>query len=61
MDIFEQGIDQQVLKELPKAILFSLSFGSLISLMRDHILGFIVLDEALIKQTTEACWDAIKR
>jgi len=60
MDIFEQGIDQQVLKELPKAILFSLSFGSLISLMRDHILGFIVLDEALIKQTTEACWDAIK-
>ena len=61
MDIFEQGIDQQVLKQLPKAILFSLSFGSLISLMRDHILGFIVLDEALIKQTTEACWDAIKR
>jgi AcrR family transcriptional regulator len=61
MDIFEQGIEQQVLKEFPKVVLFSLAFGPLISLMRDHILGFIVLDEALIKQTTEACWDAIKR
>jgi hypothetical protein len=29
--------------------------------MRDHILGFVVLDEALINQTTEACRDAIKR
>lgn len=61
MDIFEQGIEQQVLKELPKAVLFSLAFGPMILLMRDHISGFIVLDEALIKQTTEACWDGIKR
>ena len=61
MEIFEEGIEQQVLKEFPKAVLFSLAFGPLIFLMRDHILGFIVLDEALIKQTTEACWDAIKR
>ncbi len=61
MDIFEQGIEQQFLKELPKAVLFSLAFGPLISLMRDHILGFIILEDPLIKQITEACWDAIKR
>jgi len=61
MDIFVQGIEQQVLKEFPKAALFSLALGPLISLMRDHILGFVNLDEALIKQTTEACWDGIKR
>ncbi len=61
MDIFEQGIEQQVLKEFPKAVLFSLAFGPLISLMRDHIAGFIVLDDSLIEQFTEACWDAIKR
>jgi len=61
MDIFEQGIEQQVLKEFPKAVLFSLAFGPLIFLMRDHILGFIVLDDPLIKQITEACWGAIKR
>jgi AcrR family transcriptional regulator len=61
MDIFEQGIEQQVLKEFPKAVLFSLAFGPLISLMRDHIVGFIVLDDPLIERITEACWDAIKR
>jgi AcrR family transcriptional regulator len=61
MDIFEQGIAQQVIKELPKAVLFSLAFGPLISLMRDQILGFIVLDDPLIGQITEACWDAIER
>lgn len=61
MDTFKMGIEQQVLKELPKAVLFSLAFGPLISLMRDHILGFIILDDTMIKQITEACWDAIKR
>jgi len=61
MDIFQYGIEQQELKVLSKAVLFSLSFGPLIFLMRDHILGFIVLDESLIHQATEACWDAIKR
>jgi AcrR family transcriptional regulator len=61
MDIFDQGIEQQILKELPKAVLFSLAFGSMIILMRDHILGFVTLDDSLIKQVTEACWDAIRR
>jgi len=61
MDIFREGIERRILKELPKAVLFSLSFGPLVSLMRDHIAGFIVLDERLISRATEACWDAIKR
>lgn len=60
-DLFDQGIEQQVFKALPKALLFSLAFGPLISLIRDHILGFIVLDEALIEKASEACWDAIKK
>jgi len=61
MDIFEHGIEQQILKEFPKAVLFSLAFGPLILLMRDHILGFVILDDSLIKQITEACWDIIKK
>jgi AcrR family transcriptional regulator len=61
MDIFVQGIEQKVLKDFPKAALFSLALGPLIFLMRDHIIGFVNLDEALVKQTTEACWDVIKK
>jgi hypothetical protein len=60
MDIFDQGIRQRVLKDFSKAVLFSLAFGPMISLMRDHILGFVVLNDTLIEQITEACWDGIK-
>lgn len=61
MEIFDEGVEQQILKDLPKAVLFSLAFGSMIILMRDHILGFFTLDDFLIGQVSEACWDAIKK
>jgi len=61
MEIFDQGVETQMIKPLPKAVLFSLAFGPLISLMRDHVMGFVVLDPPLIDRITEACWDAIKR
>jgi TetR/AcrR family transcriptional regulator, repressor of fatR-cypB operon len=60
-EIFEEGVSQQILKDFPFVILFSLAFGPMIILIRDHILGFITLDDLLIRQITEACWDAIKR
>jgi AcrR family transcriptional regulator len=60
-ELFEAGLAQQVMKDLPLILLFSLSFGPLISAVRDHALGFIELDETLIEQITEACWDGVKR
>jgi hypothetical protein len=46
---------------MPVNVLFSLFIAPLIFLARDHILGFVTLDEPLIRQTAEACWDAVKR
>lgn len=60
-ELFEEGISQQILKDVPVVVLFALAFGPMIILVRDHILGFVVLEESLIRRTTEACWDAIKR
>jgi AcrR family transcriptional regulator len=60
-DLFEDGVSQQVLKEFPLTILFGLAFGPLLSIARDHILGFSALDDALIVRIVEACWDTIKR
>lgn len=60
-DLFEDGISQQVMKDLPLVILFDLAFGPILAVARDHILGFIVLDKPLIARTVEACWDAVKR
>jgi TetR/AcrR family transcriptional regulator, repressor of fatR-cypB operon len=60
-ELFEDGASQQVMKDLPLTILFALAFGPLLAVARDHILGFISLDDALISRTVEACWDGIRR
>jgi AcrR family transcriptional regulator len=59
--LFEQGMTEGAIKDLPIVILFALFIGSLISVTRDHILGFIDLDRHLLQQMADACWDAIKR
>jgi AcrR family transcriptional regulator len=60
-ELFEDGISQQVMKELPFVVLSDLTFGPLLALARDHILGFIVLDESLVCAAIEACWDGVRR
>lgn len=60
-DLFKQGVAQQVIKDLPLVLLFDLAFGPTISVARNHILGFIQLDDELIRLLAEACWDAMKR
>jgi AcrR family transcriptional regulator len=59
-DLFEQGIIRRVMKDLPLPVLAALAFGPLIALARDHILGLLELDDALIIKSVEACWDGIK-
>lgn len=59
--LLQQGVEQQVLKELPLTILAALAFGPLLNVARDHILGFIALNDQLIDRTVEACWDGLKR
>ena len=60
-ELFEQGAAQQVLKDFPLVILFSLAFGPLLAVARDHVLGFVQLEDSMIARTIEACWDAVKR
>jgi AcrR family transcriptional regulator len=61
IELFEQGMAQQVLKDFPLPILLDLAFGPLVTVARDHILGFIQLDDSLSNKVIEACWDAVKR
>lgn len=58
---FEQGKQQQAIKDFPLDVLMSLSFGPIIFSARDHLNGFILLDDALIAAVVEASWEAIKR
>ncbi len=60
-ELFEEAVSQQVMKDLHLVLLFDLAFGPLFAAARDHILGFVALDDALIARIIEASWDAVKR
>jgi TetR/AcrR family transcriptional regulator, repressor of fatR-cypB operon len=60
-ELLEQGVELQVIKDLPMVILFALAFGPLKAVARDHNRGFITLDDAMIDRVMEASWDGIRR
>lgn len=59
--LFTQGVELGIIKDLPLVVLCDLAFGPIVSVARNHILGFIQLDQVLISQIVEACWDSLKR
>ena len=60
-ELFKQGTEQQVFKDLPLPLQYDLAFGPTVFAARNHVLGFLTLDDELISRFSEACWDAIKR
>ncbi|KAB0671211.1 TetR/AcrR family transcriptional regulator [Oryzomonas sagensis] len=61
MVLFQDGTAQQVVKNLPLMMLFSLLFGPLFTVAREHLLGFVPLDDQLIETVVTTCWDAIRQ
>lgn len=59
-ELFEEGRQQQIIKDMPQPILIALTFGPLIDICRNHILQYFELDEPIITRTVEACWDAVR-
>jgi AcrR family transcriptional regulator len=59
-ELFERGRAQQIVKDLPLPVLFALAFGPLVNVCREGALGFLELDDRLLCETVEACWDALK-
>lgn len=60
-EIFQEGLQHRQVKELPLSMLFALAFGPLIYICRDHILGFFELNDSMLQQAVEGCWNAVKR
>ena len=59
--LFAEGIARQEIRDWPLVVLFALTFGPLLAVARDHILGVVVLDDLLLVQIVEACWESIKQ
>lgn len=60
-ELFDEGRQQQILKDLPQHILIALALGPLIVICSNHILQYVELDKTTIPRTIEACWDAVLR
>ncbi len=54
------GKTKGMLKDLPLSLYLAMTFGPIIFLLRDSLSGLVTLDDCLIQQTAEACWNAIK-
>lgn len=54
------GDTRKMLKDLPLSLYLAMTFGPIIFLLRDSLSGIVVLDDCLIQQTAETCWNAIK-
>ena len=48
------------IKDLPLPLYLAMTFGPVIYLLRDSLSELVTLDDALIQQTAEGCWNAIK-
>ena len=59
--LFKQGMEDQIIKELPLMLLFDLTFGPMINAITDHNAGLLLLEEDLIERAIGATWDAVKR
>ncbi|MCP4537627.1 MAG: TetR/AcrR family transcriptional regulator [Chloroflexi bacterium] len=58
---FQQGVEEGVFKPLPPLVLFDLGFGTAVSLAKRHVAGTVVLDDELVQDTADACWDAVQK
>ena len=61
LDLFEEGKREGIVKDLPIPVLLALAFGPLMQICRDAALGFVTLDNRLLADSVEACWDAVRR
>jgi len=59
--LLESARDQQIVKDLPLAVLAALTFGPIVFLVRDVSSGLLELEPQAVQRSIEACWDAVKR
>lgn len=59
LELFREGMDTQLFKELPPTMLFMLAHGPMIQAIRANVAGILHLNEERISETVKACWDAV--
>jgi AcrR family transcriptional regulator len=61
IDTMERAQREQIIKNLPVMVIYSLTFDVASSLVQKQAAGLVELTDGIIEQVAEACWDAIRR
>ncbi len=61
MMVFQKGIEEGVLKDLPLQVLMELGMTTAVALAKQHIRGALQLSDDVIDSAADACWDMISR
>jgi len=59
-NLFQRGIKEHIIKDLPLPLLTSFAFVPIITLLNFHFEGLIHMDENHINEACEIAWNAIK-
>ncbi len=59
-NLLDYAKKQQIIRNIDNNILHSFAVAPLVFLVKDHLAGFVQLDNTRIRETVEACWDALK-
>jgi len=59
MQLFLEGMEKQLFKEMPPAMLIALALGPAIQVIRASIAGILYLDDDRISVAVQACWEAV--
>jgi TetR/AcrR family transcriptional repressor of multidrug resistance operon len=58
---FRYAQEQQVIKDVPLEILGAMVNGAIVSLVKLHHAGSLILDDRAMEIALNASWDAVKR
>ena len=58
--LYEDGAQQQVLKNYPSYFSAHMTYGALTMLIKGHLAGDLTLDQTSIEESVGCCWDALK-
>ncbi|MFA5516492.1 MAG: TetR/AcrR family transcriptional regulator [Desulfuromonadales bacterium] len=56
-----QAREQKIIKDAPLLVLESIAFGPIAAIAKEHASRGTRIDEKLIEQIIQACWDGLKR
>ena len=59
-NLFQRGIKERIIKDLPIPLLISFAFIPIITLLNSHLAGVIDMDENYITEACEIAWNSIK-